>query len=612
MDHVELFLLATGALAVTAVCRRWGLPVPLVLVAVGLLVSFVPGVPRYEVDPELLLEFVLPPLLYSSALSSSYQDFRASLRPIARLGVLLVLVSAVAVAVVAWLLVPDLPFAAALVLGAVVAPPDAVAAAAVGRRLGLPRRVMTLLSGESLINDATSLTLYKVALAGVATGAWSLGAGLRTFGLAVVVGVGLGFVVGVVVHRVRLRLDDAVVASAVGLLTPFAAFWAAEAVQGSGVLAVVTAGLYLGHTSLETGYSTRLYQGPLWSTVDLLLEGFTFALIGIQLQWVLADVRESGAGLAASLGVALAVLATAVLVRPLYLFATAPLRARASTGPPGWGSVVRDTTVLSWAGMRGVVTLAAAAAIPATTGGEDFPARSVLQFTAYVVAIGTLLLQGTTLPWVIRRMGVGSDDDEIRDARQEAQVRILLGRAAADVVHAREERWARDIGPEAAGKAVRGITSALSRAEEAAAVVLDPSRAGDDPAHPSPERGRRLQELRREMVATQRDVLRRQRDAGELDETVMRRVLRELDLEDEAVASSWLTSRRRTRRAEPDAGERVGSEPGGSEPGQGQSDPGEPGQGEPAQGEPAQGEPEGGRQEPDAGERGAAADGGRG
>jgi CPA1 family monovalent cation:H+ antiporter len=419
---------------------------------------------------------------------------------------------------------------------------------------------MTLLSGESLINDATSLTLYKVALAGVATGAWSLGQGLTTFGLAVVVGVGLGLLVGVVVHRVRMRLDDPVVASAVGLLTPFAAFWAAEALRGSGVLAVVTAGLYLGHTSLEAGYSTRLYEGPLWSTIDLLLEAFTFALIGIQLQWVLADVRGSEEGLAASLVVALAVLATAVLVRPLYLFATVPLRARAraSTGPPDDGSVVRDTTVLSWAGMRGVVTLAAAAAIPAQIGGDDFPVRSILQFTAYIVAIGTLLLQGTSLPWIIRRMRLGSDADEIRDAREEAQVRILIARAAADVVHAKEQRWAQDIGPDAARTAVRGITSALSHAEEAAAVILDPSRVGDDPAHPSPERGRRLQELRREMVAAQRDVLRERRDAGELDETVMRRVLRELDLEDEAVASSWLTSRRRTRRAEPDGSERGG------------------------------------------------------
>jgi len=548
MDHVTLFLLIVGALVVIALCRRRGWPSPLVLVAVGLLASFVPGVPRYEVDPELLLEFVLPPLLYSSALSSSYQDFRAALNPITRMGVALVLVSAAAVATVAWLLVPGLPFAAALVLGAVVAPPDAVAAAAVGRRLGLPRQVMTLLSGESLINDATSLTLYKVALAGVATGAWSLGEGLTTFALAVVVGVALGLAVGVVVHRLRLRLDDAVVASAVGLLTPFAAFWAAEALRGSGVLAVVAAGLYLGHTSLETGYATRLYQGPIWSTLDLLLEGFTFALIGIQLKWVLADVSASDHGLGQGVGVALAVLATAVVVRPLYLFATARLRTPGRVRPERGGRVLRETTVLSWAGMRGVVTLAAAASIPAELGGEPFPARATLQFAAYVVAIGTLLLQGLSLPWMIRRLGLSSAADDVRDATEEANLRILTSQVAGDVVQRTQARWAQEIGPDAAAATARSVASVVSRAEEAAQVVLDPSRAGDDPAHPSPERGRRIQELRREVLTAQRDLLRRRRNVGELDETVMRRVLRELDLEEESLSSSWLTNPRRTRR----------------------------------------------------------------
>ena len=175
MSHVELFALVVGAVGITALCRRWGWSPPLVLVAAGLVVSFVPGVPRFEVDSKIILEFVLPPLLYSAALSSSYQDFRRSRNSILRLGVGLVLVTAAAVAVVAWAIVPELPITAALVLGAVVAPPDAVAAVAVGRRLGLPRRVMTLLTGESLINDATSLTLYKVVIAGVATQAFAPG-----------------------------------------------------------------------------------------------------------------------------------------------------------------------------------------------------------------------------------------------------------------------------------------------------------------------------------------------------------------------------------------------------------------------------------------------------
>ena len=369
MHHVEVFVLAAAAVLVAAVSRRRGWPAPLVVVAVALAVSLVPGVPRYEVEPELLLDFVLPPLLYSAALSSSYRDFRASLNSITRLGVGLVLVTALAVAL-AFSLLDDVSFAAALVLGAVVAPPDAVAAAAVGRRLGLPRRVMTLLSGESLINDATSLTLYKVALAGVASGAWALGSGVATFTLAVLVGVGCGLVIALVVHQVRMRLDDAVVASAIGLMTPFAAYWAAEALAGSGVLAVVAAGLYLGHTSPRAGYATRLFEEPVWSTLDLVLESFTFALIGMQLPWVVRDVVDSDQGFAHGLTVSLVVLVVALLVRPAYIFATTwfdELRLPGSHRPARDSLSARESAVVSWAGMRGVVTPAAAAAIPATT-----------------------------------------------------------------------------------------------------------------------------------------------------------------------------------------------------------------------------------------------------
>src|SRR3954471_22610692 len=216
MEHVQVFALVIAAVAVTAVCRKRRWPAPLVLVGVAIAVSLIPGVPRYEIDPQVLLEFVLPPLLYSAALSSSYRDFRSSWNSITRLGVGLVLLTAFAAALTYWWLDESaIPLLAALALGAVVAPPDAVAAAPVGRRLGLPRRVMTLLSGESLINDATSLTLYKVALAGVATGAWALGDGLATFGIAVVVGVAVGLGLGWVVHRVRMHLDDPVVASAI-------------------------------------------------------------------------------------------------------------------------------------------------------------------------------------------------------------------------------------------------------------------------------------------------------------------------------------------------------------------------------------------------------------
>ena len=565
MHHVEVFILVAGAVLVTAACRRRGWPAPLVVVGVAIAVSFLPFIPRFEVDSELLLEFVLPPLLYSAALSSSYRDFRASLNSITRLGVGLVLVSALAVAAVFWWLEPAAPFAVALVLGAVVAPPDAVAASAVGRRLGLPRRVMTLLSGESLINDATSLTLYKVALAGVATGAWALGDGLATFGIAVVVGVAVGLGLGWVVHRVRMHLDDPVVASAIGLMTPFAAYWAAEELLGSGVLAVVTAGLYLGHTSPRAGYATRLYEGPLWSTLDIILESFTFALIGLQLPWVVRDVIESDQGLAHGIVLSVAVLATAVLIRPLYVFSTAKfdhIRMRGSHRPEHDSLSARESAVVSWAGMRGVVTLAAAAAIPATINGEPFTDRATIQLAAYTVAIGTLLLQGLTLPWVITRLKVGSGSEIADDAAQEAAMRVATADAVQRVLEDQRPEWTSIMGEERAEKAISRLSTIWRGRAAAAAVMLDPENADDhlpddmdaaESVHglgpagrpatgqlPGVEEASRAQRLRRDIVAAQRGVLMERRDAGELDETVMRRMLRELDLEDESLSSSWV------------------------------------------------------------------------
>jgi Na+/H+ antiporter len=547
MSHVELFALVAGAVAISALCRRWGWPAPLVLVAAGLVASFAPGLPRFEVNSDIILEFVLPPLLYSAALSSSYQDFRRARNPILRLGVGLVLVTAVAVAVVAWAIAPRLPITAALVLGAVVAPPDAVAAVAVGRRLGLPRRVMTLLTGESLINDATSLTLYKVAVAGVATGATALSDGIRVFLVAVLVGTGIGLAVAFLVHRVRLRLDDPVVASVIGLLTPFAAYWAAESLGGSGVLAVVAAGLFLGHTAPEAGYATRLYEIPIWSTVDLPLEAFTFALIGVQLKWVLGDVVASDQGLGRAAALSIAVLATALLVRPLYVFATARLdlvHLRGSHRTPRDALSTREHAVVSWAGMRGVVTLAAAAAIPATVNGTAFPERATLQLVAYVVAIGTLLLQGLSLPWVIRRLGVQEHDDAERDAAQEAALRLATAGAAQRVIESKTAGWSRELGEERAQAVTEALVRTGNLRAQAAAAMLDPSRGDDDPtlagAPDAPVRGRRGHRLRREILAAQRRVLVARRDAGELDEEVMRRVLRELDLEDERMSSSWL------------------------------------------------------------------------
>ena len=291
--ELTLIALVLGSLAVTALCRRYGLPAPLVLVVAGLLASLAPGVVEVTFDPNVVMLLVLTPLLYSAGLGSSYAGIRANLRPIGLLAVGLVAFTTVVVGFVAWWVVPGLTLPAGLVLGAIVAPPDAVSALTVGRRLGLPRRMMTILNGESLGNDATALTLFRVFVAVAAgTGATVLG-GVGMFVLAAVGGVAVGFVVGWVVHRIRRKLDDPQVESALGLVVPFGVYLLAESLHSSGVLAVVVAGIYLGYRSPESGYATRLQDQAVWQASDTILESVVFALIGLQ---ATAVVDAAGAG----------------------------------------------------------------------------------------------------------------------------------------------------------------------------------------------------------------------------------------------------------------------------------------------------------------------------
>ncbi|HEX8869540.1 MAG TPA: sodium:proton antiporter, partial [Lentzea sp.] len=427
----ELLLLLLGALIVTSIARRLNWSAPLVLVAVGLVVSFIPGVPEFELDPHLILVLVLPPLLYSAALDSSYLNIRANLRPIGLLAVGLVLFTTFAVGVTAKLVFPDLPFPAALVLGAVVAPPDAVAAVAIGRKLGLQRRAMTLLVGESLINDATALTAFKVAVAATVGTAMHPVAGVGMFLLVTVGGIAVGLVVGVAVRFLRKRLCEGVLESALGLLVPFGAYLLAEEgphlffhnVQFSGVLAVVVAGLYVGHHSPRGTYTTRLQDAAVWRSVDVLLESFVFALIGLQVSAIIADVDLNTSLL---LGAGAVLLAT-ILARFVWMYPAtylprmlSPKHRKREERPPHLGQV----TVIAWAGMRGVVTLAAAAAIPV-----EVPGRDIILFCAFVVTVATLLLQGTTLPWVINKIGFEGDDAR-KDALAEAQVQHRAAQAA--------------------------------------------------------------------------------------------------------------------------------------------------------------------------------------
>jgi Na+/H+ antiporter len=548
MNAAELLLLALGAVGVAAVARRLGWQAPLVLVVVGFGVSFLPGVPELQIDGELLLAAVLPPLLYSSALSVSYVGFRALFHPIVQLGVGLVFVTAIAVALVARAVVPGLPMPVALLLGAIVAPPDAVSAASIGRKLGLPRPVMTVLSGESLINDAAALTFYKVALAGVfgASGSllgidWSTAAG--TFGLAVAGGVAIGLVLGWLVHALRLRLRDPVVESVLGLIVPFAAYLVAEELHGSGVLAVVAAGLYLGHRGPEAGYATRLQERPLWSSLDLLLEAVVFALIGLQLRYVVGEVQHSDRSNGSLLLAAVAVLAVVVVIRFLYVFGLEALRRMPRPSRSGLTRPERPPwayqVVISWTGMRGVVTLAAAAALPTEVDGSPFPDRGAVQFLAFAVTIGTLLLQGLTLPALIRRLGVRDTEQPQRDAEEE----LHLQERATEVALARLEELISSVTPRIGEKRAKEWDERIRGPLLARTETMNQAVRAEE--EEEAERGlRRAQTFRRvrqQVIEAQRQVLMEERDKGNVDEEVVRAVLQELDHEEAAGASSWVS-----------------------------------------------------------------------
>ncbi|WP_144711093.1 sodium:proton antiporter [Curtobacterium pusillum] len=555
MDTVELLILLVGSLAVTGFARSWGLPAPLLVTAVALAASFLPGLPPMEIDSEVILTVILPPLLYSAALDVSWQSFRGSIKQIRRLGIFLVIVTALAVGAVAYFLIPDMTLPAAILLGAIVAPPDAVSAAAIGRKLGLPRRVMTVLSGESLINDAASLTLVRVFTLIIAGTSLTIWQDLGIFALAIGVGLVVGGVLGVLVHWIRMRINDPVVETIMSILLPFVAYILAEDLSGSGVIAVVTAGLYIGYNSPKEGYATRLQERPLWTSIDVILEGFVFALIGLQLNTVVHDLIESERSLTQTLTAAGVVLVVVILVRPLFVFESyvrnrfngrwlRPLRIRLSRGHPSlrWlrGTAEpklnwRELTVISWTGMRGVVTLAAAVSVVASP--TKIPAQDTIFVIAFIVTVGTLLLQGLTLPFVIRALKVQDPDEDDEDVRSEMRLNQRTTEAAIELLEKRRPDWARQYGDDAVNAVVNRLKARLERQAETFRRDAEEEEVEDRNA-PVRLRGSQIQDIRRELLDRRREIVLEEREKGNLDEEVMRRVLVTLDAEELAMDSA--------------------------------------------------------------------------
>jgi CPA1 family monovalent cation:H+ antiporter len=514
-----------AAVLVAALARRFNLSSPLLLVIVGLAVGLIPGVPVISLDPEVVLFVLLPPLLWSAGLESSYVDLRRNKKAIGMLAVGLPLVTTVTVGVSAFQLVPDLTLAAALTLGAIVAPPDAVSATAIGRRLGLPRRMMTLLGGESLLNDATALTAYKVALAATIGAATSWDRAVGTFVLAVFVGILVGVALGQLIVWVRRRLHDPLVESAIGLVAPFIIYLIAEELHGSGVLGVVAAALVVGQRATRASYATRLQDDAVWRALQLLLESFAFLLIGLQLPKVVGEL--AGVPAATLLTASAGVLATVIGVRILWVFLVTylpllPMLRRGRAPRPA------HVFVVAWAGMRGVVSLAAAFAVPLTTlAGDPLPGRPQLVFLTFVVVIGTLLLHGLTLPWVIRAFGVEGDDahtDAVRAAAAQSRATNAAAERLDEVLEEQRQAGGSSEVHERAAEVLRRWNS--SRGDAAwERLGRDDHEMGESPVAA-------FRRLRLEMLAAERASLIRERDEDRIDDEVLRTLLHGLDLEE--------------------------------------------------------------------------------
>jgi Na+/H+ antiporter len=515
---IALTILAVVAtvLAVTASANRLKVSAPLLLMLVGIAVSFLPLIHLPELSSELVLIGFLPPLLYAAAIRTSVIDFRANRRSIAQLSVLLVVVTALGVGLITWLILP-VSFPVAFALGAVVSPPDAIAATTIARRVGLPRRLVTILEGESLVNDATAITCLRVAIAAIG-GTFTAASATVGFLIAALGGVAVGVIVALIVVPIRVRITQPVFDTAISLLVPLAAYLPAETLNvggfhGSGVISVVTAGLILGHKSpvIQSGQS-RLSERVNWATIEFLLENTVFLLIGLQARSIIEANSQSDLSALQIAGFCAAVLGGVILIRLLWVLGTRPLLFRrdkdAGDGTVPWSYAL----VIGWAGLRGVVTLAAAFLIPV-----GVPFRDTLILAAMVVTAGTLLLQGLTLPPLVHALNLRGPDAR-SDALQAATVLQTSSNAA--IAHLGDI-----IGPKDAPETVQLLHDRIAARPDAMWEKL--GRPGDDETPAEQYRRLRLKTL-----DIERDEVLKIRSSGTVDHDIIEQVLGSFDIEE--------------------------------------------------------------------------------
>lgn len=519
--HIALpiFLLVATTISVSVLARRVGLSAPLLLVAIGAVASYLPQVPEVHVDSEVILLGFLPPLLYATAIRTSIIDLKRDVFQIVQLSILLVLVTAFAVGLVSWWLMP-VGFAAAMALGGVVAPPDAVAATAVARRIGLPRRLVAILEGESLFNDATALVTVGTAVSAL-TGSFSASRAGLAFVIAALGGIVIGVIAFYIIEFVQKHIRDAVTSVAISIITPWVAYLPAEAIKASGVIAVVVTGVLLGFKAPY--YNTaqaRVASRMNWNSIQFLLENMVFLLIGLQVSMIIDQVQTSDLGLERTSLYAVAVLVTVMLVRPMFIIAATWLGkvSRWDSRPLS----LREGAVAGWAGMRGVVTLAAAFLLPPET-----PHRESLVFIALVVTIGTLVIQGFTLGRVANLMKLRAPDP-----REDALARAQVTQASVDAGEAAMRKALAD-DPELADTPEPIIKSLQKQGMRRANLQWE-LLGNNDTMGPTQQ----YRILRQKMIDAEREKALEMRNEGRVDHEVIDSIMMQLDIEESMIVTA--------------------------------------------------------------------------
>jgi len=518
MGNITIVILLLAIItALAEVADRVRIPYPILLVLVGIGVSLVPGLPVITLESDTVFLLFLPPVLYSAAWSTSWPDFKAASRAISLLAIGCVLFTTTLVEVVAHYFIPGFGWPESFVLGAIISPPDAVAASEATKGLGIPRRVTTILEGESLVNDATGLIAYKYGIAAAASGTFIFWLASINFFYVAIVGILVGLKLGQLFKWIhKITPDNPVNDTALTFIAPYTAYLLAEQIHVSGVLSVVTCGLFLSWNSSEIfKHQSRLSAWSVWETVIFILNGLIFILIGLQLPLILKQIDDHSfftlLSYASLISVATIVLRLIWVYPATYLPRLFSRKIRERERRPS----IRMVTIVAWSGMRGVVSLAAALALPVMVGGAPFPHREMIIFLTFSVIFATLVIQGISLPHLIRWLGIKPSDEEQHE-EQQARLKIV-----SKVIEHIEENYS------------LGLTDeVLSQIKTKYEIRIQRIQKGEQTGKLSEEQVSEFHRVQREIIDVERLMLNSMRREGAISEEATRKIEYELDLEE--------------------------------------------------------------------------------